>query len=284
MTAENYPRCLANTLVFEGGYANNPRDPGGATMRGITQATYDAYRRKKGLALKPVRGIAEEELQDIYRNNFWNLVDGDDLPKGVDQVAFDGGVNSGPSRGVKWVAQALKLSGNSSAKVTALAAQAAPDKTVVVKRACAYRLSFLRNLGTWGTFGSGWGRRVATVEAIGVKMALEAANMSKDQIDATLTAEKEKAASESSKNTTKATVSAGGSGTAATQLPHDTWLDLVLWGGLILFGALVVYYFVWWRKANKERAAAYEAVLQGLVEVPLSKLLSSDTGAPSNAS
>jgi Glycosyl hydrolase 108 len=38
MTAQNYPRCLANTLNEEGGWSNHPSDPGGPTMRGVIQA------------------------------------------------------------------------------------------------------------------------------------------------------------------------------------------------------------------------------------------------------
>lgn len=45
--------------LSEGGYVNYPKDPGGATDRGITQRTYDAWNRLHGRPLRPVRGISK---------------------------------------------------------------------------------------------------------------------------------------------------------------------------------------------------------------------------------
>ena len=51
MAAENFDRALALTLKFEGGYADNPADPGGATNMGVTRAT-----------LSRVRGMASPKI------------------------------------------------------------------------------------------------------------------------------------------------------------------------------------------------------------------------------
>ncbi|WP_431322213.1 glycosyl hydrolase 108 family protein [Rhizobium sp. YTU87027] len=45
-----FTRSLSKVLVHEGGYSNHPEDPGGATMKGVTQRVYDEYRRSIGLA------------------------------------------------------------------------------------------------------------------------------------------------------------------------------------------------------------------------------------------
>lgn len=50
-----YRRALDLVLKHEGGYVDQPRDPGGATNRGNTQAVYDAFRRTAGQPPKPVR-------------------------------------------------------------------------------------------------------------------------------------------------------------------------------------------------------------------------------------
>ncbi len=63
--------ALAEVLRWEGGYVNDPRDPGGATNRGITQATYNAWRRDRGEPLRSVAEIGEEEIRAIYRERFW---------------------------------------------------------------------------------------------------------------------------------------------------------------------------------------------------------------------
>jgi len=66
--AESIPHILRITLKHGGGFSDHPADPGGATMRGVTQRTYDGYRKRRGLSPRPVREIEEHELQDIYRD------------------------------------------------------------------------------------------------------------------------------------------------------------------------------------------------------------------------
>ena len=78
MTAENFQACLAFTLKYEGGRSNDPRDPGGRTMEGVImmQATYNAYRDKKALVRKDVFTIEAAERDEIYRNEYWDHIDG----------------------------------------------------------------------------------------------------------------------------------------------------------------------------------------------------------------
>ncbi|WP_246677573.1 glycosyl hydrolase 108 family protein [Mesorhizobium sp. B2-3-12] len=95
-------------LAHEGGYSNHPADPGGATMKGVTQRVYDGYRKSKGLSTRSVKGIQTAELNEIYDRQYWDAVKGDLLPAGVDYVVFDGAVNSGPGRSIMWLQQALR--------------------------------------------------------------------------------------------------------------------------------------------------------------------------------
>ncbi len=82
MASDNFERCLAITLKWEGGYSNHPDDPGGPTMRGIIQREYDAWRKRHGGRLRPVRQIEEDELQAIYRTEYWDAMGCEDLPPG----------------------------------------------------------------------------------------------------------------------------------------------------------------------------------------------------------
>lgn len=60
MSADRYPDAIACVLVHEGGYVNDPRDPGGATMKGVTQRTFDGYLRRLGKPSRPVRSITQD--------------------------------------------------------------------------------------------------------------------------------------------------------------------------------------------------------------------------------
>lgn len=171
MSRKNYDACLAHVLKWEGGYVDHPKDPGGATNHGITHKTLASFRGKP-VNKADVKALTMKEAGRIYRLRYWNKVSGDDLPQGLDLVAFDPAVNSGPSRGAKWLQTALGVATDGKiGKQTLAAAINAPDAVVVVQRACAARMGFLRKLRTWSTFGRGWARRVADTEAEAVAMA-----------------------------------------------------------------------------------------------------------------
>lgn len=174
MASSNFPAALKHVLVHEGGYVNHPADPGGATNKGVTYRVYDAYRTRKNLPRQSVRNISDDEVQEIYRLQYWNAIRGDALPRGVDYVVFDGAVNSGPFQSVKWLQAALgcKVDGNMG-EATMLAIEACSDHKRLIADICARRMAFLRNLNTWGSFGTGWTRRVSGVKAVGTGMVMQ---------------------------------------------------------------------------------------------------------------
>lgn len=155
MAAENFAACLAISLKFEGGDVHHSKDPGGRTSRGVTQATYDAYRDKKRIARRTVFAMTKAELQEIYRNGYWSQLKCDALPCGVDLCIFDYGINSGPGR-------AQKLMDRVRVKKI--------DATAQIHMICDQRLSFLKRLKTWPHFGRGWTRRVESCRRQALKM------------------------------------------------------------------------------------------------------------------
>lgn len=176
MTASREKEALSRVLAHEGGYSNHPADPGGATMKGVTQRVYDAYRKTKGQATRSVKGITTAELEEIYDRQYWDAVKGDQLPAGVDYVVFDGAVNSGPKQSIIWLQRALGTAykGNVDGVIgigTIQAVQACGNYPALIDRICDQRLAFLKHLRTWSTFGRGWAARVAEVRAIGKSWA-----------------------------------------------------------------------------------------------------------------
>lgn len=174
MTAENYDACYAITLKWEGGYVNHPKDPGGATNRGVIQRVYDGYRRRKGLPTQSVRAISDDEVREIYRTQYWNAVRGDDLPAGVDLAVWDFGVNSGPSRAIKYLQRILGVRQDGKIGEVTLAAVAERDPRELAVKLCNDRLAFVMRLRTWPTFGKGWKRRIDSVRTAAARMAMNA--------------------------------------------------------------------------------------------------------------
>jgi lysozyme family protein len=89
-----FDECLAFTLREEGGYSNDPLDHGGATNFGITQKTLSDWRGHEVSAVD-VEHLTEVEAGRIYRDKYWDTISGDELPRGVNLMLFDFGINSG---------------------------------------------------------------------------------------------------------------------------------------------------------------------------------------------
>ena len=158
----NFNRCLDEVLKHEGGHVDHPRDPGGETNLGISRRSYPN---------EDIRGMTRDRAAFLYRRDFWNAIRGDDLPAGLDLVAFDAAVNSGVSRGAKWLQQALGVEADGKIGPATIEAAKKADARAAVNRALDIRMAFLRRLATFPTFGKGWTRRVEEVRSAALDMA-----------------------------------------------------------------------------------------------------------------
>jgi len=238
MSTAKFRRCHDVTKAWEGGWSDHPADPGGKTMYGVTEAVYHAWQRQHGKPIRPVRQITLAEAEQIYFEQYWVPSGGPTLAAGVDLATYDASVNSGVSRGRKWL----------------LASIGGPDHDTV-KRICAKRLGFMQSLDIWKTFGRGWARRVAAIEAKGVAWALTAAKDNRAVVKQQLDDEAGKAGSLARKQTGAA---AGAGGGGAISIDHGAQLgDWILTGIAVLAVAALAFLIV--RAAiNTHRASAYE--------------------------
>ncbi|MGH6856871.1 MAG: glycosyl hydrolase 108 family protein, partial [Methylocella sp.] len=216
----------------------DPRDPGGRTMEGVTQATYDAYRVKNSLERRDVFTMGAADRDKIYRNEYWDRVSGDALRAGEDLCVFDFAVNSGVSRAMTVCAHFRKSPVN--------------DK---IEGICARRLSFLHALRTWSHFGAGWGRRVSACEALAIRMAY---GKSAPQV---LTRKAGEANSHSGRKSTQAV--AGGTIMGSATIAHAVHggmsgaTEIFL---LVVAAALAsIFFFHGWRQSQRASAFLTEA-------------------------
>jgi lysozyme family protein len=157
-------------MQHEGGYANHPKDPGGATNYGITLQT---YRRmvKPHATVDDLKQMDSETAEDIYRRIYWSAVSGDDLPAGVDLVVFDHGVNAGPTRAIKLLQRVVGASPDGIiGKVTLFLIDKVPPMKLIDKYSKA-RMSYYQRLRHWRTFGRGWSRRVNETRELALMLA-----------------------------------------------------------------------------------------------------------------
>ena len=173
---DRFHDALARILVHEGGKVDHPKDPGGRTNKGITQRVYNAWRTKSYLPLRDVYQISDMEVTAIYRFQYWDSINGDQLPPGVGYVVLDGAVNSGPKQSAKWLQRALGFDKSQVdgmiGSVTLNATQQASDHDALIARIIDRREVFLRALKTFATFGKGWMRRIKNVKETGQAWAM----------------------------------------------------------------------------------------------------------------
>ena len=176
--AERFARCLDLVLAHEGGYADHPGDPGGATNMGITRKTLARWRKVSPwwkLPKAEVKALGRDEAARVYDASYWQRVHGAELPAGLDLALFDYAVNSGPVRAIKALQAELRVTADGwigPLTLGALKARiAAAGVAGLVTALCDGRMSFLQRLATFAVFGRGWSRRVAAIRAAALAMA-----------------------------------------------------------------------------------------------------------------
>lgn len=171
VAGSRFDACLKPLLEHEGGNDDDIHDPGGRTSRGIIQSEYDAYRRHHGKAMRDVWSASDDEVRDIYRTEYWNVMRCDDLPPGVDYAVFDYGVNSGIVRAAKELQRVVGTSQDGQIGPKTIAATHAAAAGSYIDLMCDHRLAYLETLPTWKRYGRGWTTRVQDVRSLATKMA-----------------------------------------------------------------------------------------------------------------
>lgn len=161
MTEEiSFDLAFDRLLGHEGGYVNDPADPGGETNWGISKRSYPQL---------DIRNLSRDAAKDIYRKDFWLRVNADVLPAAVSFQLFDFAVNSGVETAVRYFQRALAVADDGHwGKVSQAAADKMSESDMVMSLN-AERLDFMTRLSNWKYHGKGWARRIAGQLRYGVK-------------------------------------------------------------------------------------------------------------------
>ena len=167
----NFKRALSLVLKHEGGWSDHPKDPGGATMKGVTLANFRRY-VKPNATKDDLRKITDEQIATVYRRFYWDAVSGADLPDGIDYAVFDFAVNSGPGRAAKYLQNVVGVAQDGKIGPATIKATRSMLPATVIHKLCDDRLAFMKrikdkNTGKllWDTFGRGWDSRVKSVRS-----------------------------------------------------------------------------------------------------------------------
>lgn len=148
----NFDSAFMLVIGHEGGYVNDPRDPGGETKFGISKRAYPKL---------DIKNLTMADAKHIYFSDYWNRLQLDKLPDDIRFDMFDAAVNSGLSMAAKFLQRAVKVPDDGIIGAGTIAAANAMKPELLDKRLNAQRLLFLCNTTNFPTYGKGWVRRVA---------------------------------------------------------------------------------------------------------------------------
>jgi lysozyme family protein len=167
---DNYQASLNHVLQSEGGWSDNPADSGGATMKGITLSTYQKWKGNPHISKDDLKAISDQDVYDLYKQNYWDNIKGDDLPSGVDYAVFDAAVNMGVGRASKLIQTAAGVPADGVIGNGTVEAIKNANPTELMDKFSTEKEDFYKSLPTFGTFGKGWLNRVAQVKTTSESM------------------------------------------------------------------------------------------------------------------
>jgi len=169
----NFEKSLDIILTHEGGFVNHPKDPGGATNKGITLITLTKWYGRY-TDIDQLKNISDVTVYNIYKTNYWNKINGDNLPIGIDLMIFDFAVNSGYKRASKYAQLLLPncrpdgiIGPNTLKKINEV------NTVEFVEEYYNLRQRFYESLSTFEYFGRGWSRRNLETKEHALKMIRE---------------------------------------------------------------------------------------------------------------
>ncbi|WP_019500957.1 peptidoglycan-binding protein [Pseudanabaena sp. PCC 6802] len=159
-TTTAFSKALEFTLPAEGGFVDNPLDPGGRTNKGIIQSVYDSYRRRKGLPLNDVLNISDAEVSEIYANMYWKPAQCDLMVLPLAVVHFDTAVNFGVAGAVMFLQEALGVAADGIFGPRTMALFQANNNVAtankIITGRIAYRHQRVVDAPSQGIFLNGW--------------------------------------------------------------------------------------------------------------------------------
>lgn len=162
----DYKKLKPFVLLWEGGYMDDPDDLGGATMKGVTLATYrSVYGRNKTKA--DLRRMTDEEWEHIFKTRFWDKWKGDQIEsQSVANMLVDWLWCSG-SYGIRIPQSVLRVDVDGIVGAKTLAALNAVPAATMFKRLKEERLAFLERIcksrPANKKFLKGWKNRVNAI-------------------------------------------------------------------------------------------------------------------------
>jgi lysozyme family protein len=164
----DFERCLDLVLKSEGGWVNNPADPGGETNLGVTKRVWEEY---VGHPVDTMKNLTKELVAPLYEQKYWRPCYGEILPRGLNFVVFSMGINAGTGRSIKLLQSSIGCVPDGIIGPATRSLICASNCATLIAKFSEARRHYYESLKTFPIFGKGWLSRVDKEELEALKMA-----------------------------------------------------------------------------------------------------------------
>lgn len=150
----SFDKAFALTVGVEGGYVNDPADPGGETRYGISKRAHPDV---------DIKALTLDQARDIYRRDYWQSASCDSMPERIGHLVFDCAVHHGVKTAIKLLQRALKVADDGEFGPITRGTLTARDTNETADLLMAQRMLYLMTCSAWPTYKLGWAKRCFSV-------------------------------------------------------------------------------------------------------------------------
>ena len=161
---ERIEKLKSFILSWEGGFVNDLRDPGGATNKGVTLATFRSV-FSKDKTVKDLRKITDSQWMTIFKTRFWDRYKADNIKdEWITYLLVDWLWTSGPGNAIERVQKFLGLKVDGIVgNVTINKINSFNGKELFIKL-WHLRENFIKTRAQYPIYGKGWLRRLNGIQ------------------------------------------------------------------------------------------------------------------------
>ena len=150
----SFDKAFQITVGVEGGYVNDPADPGGETRYGISKRAHPDV---------DIKSLTLDQARDIYRRDYWQAASCDSMPERIGHLVFDCAVHHGVKTAIKLLQRALKVADDGEFGPITRGTLTARDTNETADLLMAQRMLYLMTCSAWPTYKLGWAKRCFSV-------------------------------------------------------------------------------------------------------------------------
>lgn len=143
----NRNEAIKFIIEHEGGYVNNPKDPGGETKYGIAKKFYPN---------EDIKNLTIERAIELYKKDYWDKCKCDEMPISIALYVFDTAVNQGCGFAIKMLQKALGINPDGIIGKQTLDKIKSVSLSKLIEDMSFIRVERYKNTKNFDVFGKGW--------------------------------------------------------------------------------------------------------------------------------